>query len=77
MSDLPSDSWINSHSLKQTASIQKSASTEGGAIRDAIQEAMRLALQMLVFVNDNGYRLEDDEQERMDAAIAALERVVK
>ena len=36
--------------------------------------AMNLALSMLHFMNDNGYRLEEYEQGRMDAAIAALEK---
>jgi hypothetical protein len=30
------------------------------------------ALEMLDFVNDNGYRLDPDEQERLDATIAAI-----
>ena len=38
------------------------------------QAAMRLALSVLHFINDNGYRLEEYEQGRMDAAIAALEQ---
>jgi hypothetical protein len=41
---------------------------------DSQQSAMRLALDMLHFMNDNGYRLEEYEQGRMDAAIAALEK---
>jgi len=36
--------------------------------------AMKLALSMLHFMNDNGYRLEECEQGRIDAAIAALEK---
>lgn len=40
-------------------------------------DAMRLALSMLHFMNDNGYRLDEYEQGRMDAAIAALEKELK
>jgi len=33
---------------------------------------MEQALSMLDFINENGYRLTTDEQERIDAAIAAI-----
>jgi hypothetical protein len=44
---------------------------------DSQKDSMRMALSMLHFMNDNGYRLEEYEQGRMDAAIAALEGALK
>ena len=43
---------------------------------DSQKASIRLALAMLHFMNDNGYRLEEYEQGRMDAAIAALEELL-